>query len=482
MQFIIMIDPLSFPQTYPVTCHTDYVQKDGTFVAIKGYDKDGLTYIAHALTKGARTIVVDTYAEITDDILAQIDFCQAELVRVDNTRKALAELSREASGYAHKKLRIIGITGTKGKTTTSYLTEHIFKAVGYKTALLSSVSKRIGSTEIKASLTTPQPDFIYTFLNECVKQDVDIVIMEVAAQAVSLYRTHGIEFDGLIFTNFSLEHSEFYATQDDYFQAKKALIDQRKDHAPLIINADDQKVYNLRFNYHKVITIGCDNLNADIKATHIKSSLTSLSATIHAHALSYPCINDALVGQFNTYNILSAFAIAQALGVSGESIVWALKLFKAPRGRLEKYLLSNKALAIIDYAHNPSSFEALFKALRPLTHNMTVVFGAGGGKDHVKRPMMGSIACEYADNIILTTDNPGDEDPDSIINDIKRGISQEYHGNLLSELDRRKAIEMACRMSCENGIVLLLGKGPDEFQIVKGSKTDFSESSILSHL
>lgn len=474
-------DVIKFPDYYPVTCHTDYVGPDTTFVAIKGFDSNGIDYIPLALEKGASKIVVDYTSELDDSLKKLLSTYNAELVFVENTRKALADLAAQALGYPAHDLSIIGVTGTKGKTTTAYLIEHILQQAGYKTALISSVAKRIGNCDLSVPLTTPQPDYIQLFLSLCKEHKVDYVIMEVAAQALSLHRVENIEFSGVVFTNFSLEHSEFYATQKDYFEAKKKILLQRKPSAPLILNSDDENIYALRLKYKKVVTFGLEPW-ADIQATAINSSLQGLSADLHAHSVPYYLTLEKLVGAFNIYNIAAAFALTQSLGIQGFVIIRALQSFKAPRGRLEKYILPNKAIAFIDYAHNPSSFKALFKTLRPLASDIKVVFGAGGGKDHSKRPVMGALAAEYADTVILTSDNPRSEDPQKIIESIKAGIPDSYEKKVYIELDRKKAIEKAYQLSHEDSIILILGKGPDEYQIVGRDKIYFSEAAILANL
>lgn len=472
----------TFLKSLPVTCHTDYISPEGTFVAIQGQEKNGIDFIPEALKLGASKIIVQDDALLSQELLDLINKYEAELVKVKNTRKALAKFSAEAYGYPAKSLKILGITGTKGKTTTAYLTEHILKKAGYKTALISSVCNKILDKEYRSTLTTPQPDFLHAFLQQCKEQEVDYVVMEVAAQATTLYRTHGIEFEGLIFTNFSLEHSEFYKTQEDYFQAKKDLILQRKKGAPLIVNSDDPKVYSLRLEFDKVLAIGL-NASADTQASLIKTTLQNgIEAQIISNSIAIHLRAPYLLGEFNVYNILAAFSLTYALGIKANSIVKALIDFKSPKGRLETFRLPNGAIAFIDYAHNPSSFKSLFKAIKSLANKTIVVFGAGGGKDKTKRPLMGSISAKYNDTIILTTDNPRDEDPQEIIDNIKKGITENLAYKVVEELDREEAIKKAYNLSNSGDIILILGKGPDEYQIVKGKKTYFSELEILRKL
>lgn len=474
-------EPL-FYSKLPVTCHTDFVCDNSTFVAIKGQEKNGEDFVKAALDKGAKEIVIEKDVNLDQEILDLINKNNAKLTKVENTRKALAQLSSKAYGNPAKNLKILGVTGTKGKTTTAYLLEHILKKAGYKTALISSVYNKILDQEFRSTLTTPQPDYLHSFFAECKRQKIDYIVMEVAAQATSLYRTYGIEFEGLIFTNFSLEHSEFYPNQEDYFQAKKDLLFQRKRSGITVLNADDPKVYSLKLEFNRILTFGLKP-QADIKATNIESSIENgIQAQIISNTLITHLKAKYILGEFNIYNILAAYTLAFGIGLKPEVIIKSIVDFKSPKGRLESIKLPNGALAFIDYAHNPSSFKSLFKAIKKLSNKIIVVFGAGGGRDVTKRPLMGAIAAKYTDNIILTSDNPRFEDPNQIIDQIKKGIPKEYIDKVFVELDRETAIKKAYSLSNNKDIILLLGKGPDEYQITNGKKSYFSESEILRKL
>lgn len=472
--------PITLPTHFPVTCHTDFVGKNSIFVAIKGYKNDGIEYIPLALQKGATTIVVQQSAVLSGEILHLIEQHDAQLIKVENSRLALAQLSASHAGWPANKLRIIGITGTKGKTTTSFLVEHILKTAGYRTALLSTVHNKIDDTLFAAPLTTAQPDYLHQFLKLCVDQKIDWVVMEIAAQALSLHRTDGLQLDGIIFTNFSQEHAEFYASQDDYFQAKKRIFDLAKPEARLIINADDSWCLPLIKEY-SASSISLENNQADFfmqlqeSSPCIKALLTGKQSTIDIDC-------PALLGRYNAYNIAAACAMVSSLGVDAAAIAKGLKTFDCVPGRMQRYVLPNGALSIIDYAHNPSSFEQILSLLRSMTDQLIVVFGAGGDRDKTKRPVMGAIASRYADIVILTMDNPRSEDPQAIIQDILAGISQDNLNKVNCILDRQRAIEQAYTYSKQSTIIALLGKGPDEYQIIGTTKIYFSESKILQFL
>ena len=440
-----------FLSSFPVSCHTDTVQPGGTFVAIKGMQQDGLNFVELALQNGASRVVVSRESVLSPEQLTLLREKGAVLERVGDTRLALAQLSAEAQGYPARKLRFVGVTGTKGKTTTTFLIEHLLRESGFKTALLSTVKNKINGVDYKTKLTTQQPDYLHPFFKRCVDEGVEWVVMEVAAQAFSLHRVHGIVFEAGVFTNFSREHGEFYSTQEAYFAAKSGLLAQLKAGAPLFLNRDDRTVAQLGERYVPTVFFSGEH--------------------------PYQC--PALVGAFNAYNIAVAGACARALGLTQKQIQQGFLSFNGVPGRLDRYSLPNKAIAFIDYAHNPASFEAVLGQLRGMTDHLIVVFGAGGDRDPVRRHLMGAVASRLADVVMLTTDNPRSEEPTAIVQAILAGVDGQKRGAVFVQLDREHAIREAYAHSHEGSIIALLGKGPDEYQIVKGVTTPFSEREIL---
>lgn len=472
---------IQLPTVFPVTSHTRHVGTGTTFVAIRGVQQDGVNYITEALSKGATRIVISQDVCLSDNIIDLIKSHNAQILKVDNPRRALAYLSAQALDFPAKKLTIVGITGTKGKTTTTFIAEHIFKQAGYKTALLSTVKNKIDNISLETDLTTQHPDYLQVFFDTCVKNNIDIVIMEVAAQGLSLHRTDGIEFSGFIFTNFSQEHGEFYSTQEEYFDAKKALACQLKPHYPLIINNDDEIVARLGQDRCDIVDFGIEKPGV-ITASIEKSDLSGISGTLLFEEVKHDFRAPALAGYFNVYNIMAAAALAYSFEIDPSTIISSLATFKNVPGRLEKYELPNRSYAFIDYAHTPSSYQALLSTLKPLTNQLIVIFGCGGDRDRSKRSVMGSLACKYADIVILTTDNPRSENPEDIIKDIQAGIKEPDNLKVIVELDREKAIVKAYALSKPGSIIALLGKGPDEYQLVKGVKYYFSEREILESI
>ena len=470
-----------FPSQFRVTCHTDHVGPGSTFVAIRGFKEDGVAYIPLALERGATHIVIEKNVQLDEEVYALIKENQAELIRVLCTRKALGNLAAEAYGYPNKALKIIGITGTKGKTTTSYLLEHILKTAGKKTALLGTIANRIGDTEYQASLTTPHPDYLYAFLALCKEEGAEYVILEAAAQALSMHRLDTLKFDSVIFTNFSLEHSEFYASLDEYFRAKCQLFCLLERNALVVLNADDEKVVRCAPDWPNRTLISMHGKGA-YNGELIESTLSSLKLSVKKDDTLHTFSSQALLGEFSAYNLMSAYAVAERYGVSADELQKALDSFTGVPGRICSYPLPNKAVAIIDNAHTPSSFEAFFKAVRPLSPQIIAVFSCGGDRDALKRPLMGAVAAEYADQIILTTDNPRSEDPEDIVAAILEGIPKEARDKVTIELDREKAIVQAYAQSKEGSLLALLGKGPVEYQHIQDKKIPFSEAAILRAL
>lgn len=468
---------LALPETYPVTSHTDYVGVVSTFVVIHGAKEHGLAYVKKAVQKGASKIVMHHDLVIDDDLQSFLDNSSVEVQRVSNPRQFIAQASAEAWNYPASSLKLIGVTGTKGKTSTVYLLYFLLRLSGRKVALLSTAEKLIDGHEIDLDLTTPLPEHLHAFFDLCKKQGVEYVVMEVSAQALSLHRVEGLEFAAGMFTNFSLEHLEFYDSLESYFAAKKKLIHQVVDHSNMFINFDDQHGKILLDEYKGCLSYSLQSPEADFYA----------SSSIHPNHLVLKLIKDnqtlefsaPLIGKFNASNLLGVLAVLDKLGISFEkNLPHVAQLDQIP-GRMEKYQLKNGAYCFIDYAHNPSSFEAVLSTLASMTDDLIVVFGAGGCRDKSKRPMMGAVAEQYAQTVILTSDNPRDEDPHAIVQDILQGFKKPSGPHVIRELNRTKSIELAYAISRKNSIIAILGKGRDEYQIVGGLTFPFKERAII---
>lgn len=485
------------PAQWPVACHTDHVGPGSTFVAIQGMKSNGIDHIPAALNKGATTIVIAADAVLPNDSIQAVQEAGAQLIRVENTRLALAQLSAHAAGHPARKLKLIAITGTKGKTTSSFLLAHVLESAGYHVALLSTVGNSIQGVSLPASLTTAQPDYLHQFFKLCVERNVTHVVMEVAAQAVSLHRVHGLVYDALLFTNFSQEHGEFYTNMADYFAAKTALFDQRSTQAPALINGDDPACSSLLARYNNCFAMHMQTPTNHteqastcspairvpaIVGNFVNTSTGCVQGTVTCHGIEYPISCPALVGEFNAYNSMGVVGIAHFFGLMPAHVRHAFSTFAGVPGRLARYQLPNGASCYIDYAHNPSSYDAVLGTLSRLTDHLIVIFGAGGERDKAKRPVMGAIAAHHASIIIVTSDNPRTEQPEQIIEDICAGIPASNQCTIIRELDREKAIKIAYNLSQSGSILAILGKGTDEYQIVGTTKTFFSEAAIVQAL
>lgn len=512
-----MSEKKPFPIYYRVACHTDHIGPGSTFVAVKGMKLDGTSFIHEALKRGATKIVIEEGMVLDPQLKQEIAARQAELQIVPSTRLALAELSAESYAHPANSLKIIAITGTKGKTTTAFLVEHILKTAGFKTAIVSTVGNRILDESYATDLTTPHPDYLHVFFDRCRSMGVEFVVMEAAAQALSLHRLATLTFDAIAFTNFSQEHAEFYTDQEEYFNAKLQVFKQLAPQGRAVLNADDARVaacagmvsnpvfvhvevnnesikdmsvsrtlpsldtIDSAYGPHQSLGMNGNNKNRIIGCV-LQSDLSALKLEIQSGNQQYACSSRSLLGQFSAYNVLTAIALVEPYGVSTTATQNALATFDGVPGRLKRYDLPNKAVAFIDNAHTPSSFDAILSALRPLSFDLIVVFGAGGDRDALKRPLMGHIAAQYADTIFLTTDNPRSEDPAVIIDQIKTGIADAEIHKVQIILDREEAIKKAYAISQPGTIIALLGKGPVEYQHVKDIKIPFSEATILRSL
>lgn len=478
------LSDITLPEALSISCHSAQVAPGGTFVAIKGYTRDGIDFIGKAVFNGARTIVVDRAATIPS--LTE-DLCRAHGVlieRVDDTRKALAVLSAQAWGHPALKLKLIGVTGTKGKTTSVFLLYHLLRHAGHRVALLSTVYNMINDVVFERQLTTPQPDYLHAFFATCVQHGVEYVVMEVAAQGLSCHRVEGLVFEGALFTNLSQEHAEFYASMEDYFAAKQQLFSQVAASGTVVINQDDlwgERLSALLAPSSRVVTFSCTGKQTVVNCTIIEATAARSFFSLTYQGRSHTVATSSLVGVFNIYNIMGVVSLLLSLGIEYEVIAQGLSTFGVVPGRMESYSLPNGARCFIDYAHTPSSFEAVLSTVHSLSDHLIVVFGAGGGRDRSKRPLMGAVAARYASLIILTSDNPRFEDVATIIADIQAGITTTDTPFLCIE-DRCQAIKKAYELSHPNSVIMLLGKGPDEYEIVGDQKTHFSERAIITSL
>ncbi|MBM3887412.1 UDP-N-acetylmuramoyl-L-alanyl-D-glutamate--2,6-diaminopimelate ligase [Candidatus Dependentiae bacterium] len=459
----------------PVTCDSTKTTKGSTFVACDGTRLRGIDFIPSAIQQGATRIIAD--------IKYQSDLEQIEQENpaimfsyVINPRQVLAEEAAKAHGYPAKKLRVIGVTGTKGKSSTTHLIEHILKTAGHKTALIGGVANKILDTKLQSSLTTPNSDFLQAFFAACVEQGVDTVVMEVSSHALSLDRTYGIEFDTIGFTNLAPDHLDFYDnSMQAYCDAKLLLFNQLKSTGKAIINLDhiwrDYVVANATqvLESHQIITLSSHHQEADTRMSIKENNLDGLHLLISQAqaAISLNLSSTYLFGIPYAYNIAMAALICQSMNISNEVIAAGISSFAGTPGRLQLHVLKNGAKAFVDFAHNGPSMEAVLQMLRPLTDNLIVVFGCGGDRPKERRQFMAQSAAKFSDQIIITEDNPRTEDRFQILRDVAANIPTDALKKTRTIQDRREAINSAVKMATTpSSIVAILGKGHEPYQII----------------
>lgn len=439
------------------------VQEGSLFVAQRGTQIDGHNFIESAIKDGAKAIVLE---QMPDKIQDGITY-----IKVGNSAKALAILARNYYDNPSSKLKLIGITGTNGKTTTVTLSYNLFKSLGYECGLISTIVNRIGDREVVSTHTTPDALSLNKLLNEMVENSCEYVFMEVSSHAVDQYRIWGLSYCGGVFSNITHDHLDYHKTFANYINAKKGFFDSLSTKAFSLTNIDDKNGEKmLEATKSKKYTYSLSRM-ADFKAKIIENSFFGLLLNINGKEVS-----TQLVGEFNAYNLLAIYSIAELCGLKQEEILLGLSKLKAAAGRFETYRLKNGAVAIIDYAHTPDALLNVISTINEikLGGKLITLVGCGGNRDKTKRPEMAKIAQEGSDVVILTSDNPRFENPDDIIEDMKKGVID--NESLFCITDRRQAIKLASQLAKDkNDIILVAGKGHETYQEISGVKHHFDD-------
>lgn len=442
------------------------------FVAQKGMQTDGHLYIQTAINKGAIAIVCEY---LPSKIETEITYIQ-----VADSNIALSFMAANFYDNPSKKLKLIGITGTNGKTTLASLSYALFQKAGYPAGLLSTVEIKIGDKSIAATHTTPDALTINQLLSEMVEAGISHCFMEVSSHGIHQKRTQSLHFTGGVFTNLTHDHLDYHKTFAAYRDVKKAFFDQLPKSAFALVNIDDKNgKIMLQNTQAKKVTYALKTF-ADYKAKILENRLEGLLLQINNQEVWVK-----LIGTFNAYNILAIYGIANQLGLDSLEILKIISELDSVAGRFQYFVSKNGITAIIDYAHTPDALKNVLQTINDIrTHNETLitVVGAGGNRDKAKRPKMAQIATQLSNQVIFTSDNPRDENPQEIIDEMEAGVSPENYKKTLSVLDRKQAIKTASKLAKKGDIILIAGKGHEDYQIIKGVKYNFDDLKIARNL
>lgn len=447
------------------------IEQNDIFVAIKGYKEDGNDYIKEAVEKGAVCIV-------TEDNLDASELPNITIVRVQNSRIALSLIASKYYDFPARKLKLIGITGTKGKTTTAYMIRDILNASGKKTGMIGTIYNTYGNVCIEASRTSPESLDLQKLLKDMVDAQMEYVVMEVSSHSLVLDRVYGLHFAIGIFTNLSQEHLDFHETMDNYLLAKSKLFEMC-DFA--LVNGDDIHTPRLKKMIKcKTATFGLDNA-VNITASDVRINNNNVEFKMYVNKMLETIVIN-IPGRFTVYNALAAIGTCSLLGAQMDAILLALSNIKVP-GRSEIIDVQKTFTVMVDYAHNPSSLEAILSSIKKYVKGRIIcVFGCGGNRDKEKRPMMGEISGRLADFTVITTDNPRNEDPSIIMKEIEDGVKKTKGLYKIIE-NRKDAIAFAMRIAWKNDLVLIAGKGHETYQELKnGKRIDFDERKVVKDI
>ncbi len=447
--------------------------KDGhLFVAMKGTQVDGHKFIGKAIESGAKAILCEDMPQEKNDGVCYI--------QVASTEDAVGKVATLFFGDPSKHLKLVGVTGTNGKTTIATLLYNMFRKFGYKVGLLSTVCNYIDDREVPADHTTPDPIELNELLSEMVKAGCEYVFMECSSHAIHQKRIGGLKFTGGIFTNLTRDHLDYHKTFENYRNAKKAFFDGLPKTAFAITNADDRNGMVMVQNTKATIKTYSTRQMADFRARIIEMHFAGMYLDIDGHEVGVQ-----FIGKFNVSNLLAVYAAARMLGMQPEDILVAMSTLHSVSGRLEPIQSPDGFTAIVDYAHTPDALENVLNAIHEVLNGkgkVITVCGAGGNRDKGKRPLMAQEAVRQSDRVIITSDNPRFEDPQDIINDMIAGLNKEQMKKVITIVDRKEAIKTACMMAQKGDVILVAGKGHENYQEIKGVKHHFDDKEVLHEI
>ena len=445
------------------------ISNGDVFVAIKGVLADGHNYIDVAGKQGALAVICEVLPE---KLVEGITY-----VEVDNSSKALAIMASNFYGMPSENLRLVGVTGTNGKTTVASLLYQLFKNAGYKVGLLSTVKIMVDNKEYPATHTTPDSLIINKYLHEMNAEGVEFCFMEVSSHGIHQNRTEGLDFEGGIFTNLSHDHLDYHNTFAEYRDVKKVFFDGLSSRAFALVNIDDKNgLVMLQNTRAKKQTFGLKGY-ADYKAQILENQFSGLLLKVNDSE-----VWTRLIGNFNAYNVLAIYATAELLGLEKVEILRLISDLESVSGRFQYLISDEKITAIVDYAHTPDALKNVLEtinSIRTKNEDLITVVGCGGDRDKTKRPKMGHIASALSTKVVFTSDNPRSEKPEAIIEDIEAGVESQNFKKTLSILDRKQAIKTACQLAKPNDIILIAGKGHETYQEIDGERSNFDDYKIV---
>ncbi len=444
------------------------VSKD-VFVAIKGASVDGHDYINMAINQGAIAVICEKIPNIIKDGITYVE--------VDCSSSALAIMASNYYNNPSENLKLVGVTGTNGKTTIATLLYQLFKKAGYKVGLLSTVKIVIDNIEFQATHTTPDSLIINKYLSEMNAVGVEYCFMEVSSHGIHQNRTEGLHFEGGIFTNLSHDHLDYHNTFADYRDVKKSFFDKLPKSAFSLVNIDDKNgLIMLKNTASKKYTYALKSY-ADYRAQILENQLSGLFLKINDNE-----VWAKLIGNFNAYNLLAIYGTADLLGLESVEILRLISELESVSGRFQYLISEEKITAIVDYAHTPDALKNVLEtinSIRTKNEDLITVVGCGGDRDKTKRPKMAHIASALSTKVIFTSDNPRSEVPERIIEDMEAGVEPQNLKKTMSIIDRKQAIKTACQLANANDIILIAGKGHETYQEINGKKTDFNDYKIV---
>lgn len=452
-----------------ISADSRQIKPEWAFVAVSGTQVDGHDYIDQAISQGATAIICsDTPKNIKDGVT---------YVEVEDTAKAIGVCAANYYNNPSEDLKIVGITGTNGKTTITTLLYNLFTELGYKVGLLSTVINKIGTREIPSTHTTPDPVSLQQLLSEMVHEGCEYCFMEVSSHALIQNRTAGIKFTGGLFSNISHDHLDYHKTFKEYIYAKKLLFDHLPKTAFAIYNEDDQNGEIMVQNCSAKIKSFALKTMADYKAKILENLISGLHLTMDGNE-----IYSKLIGQFNASNLLAVYAVSQELEQDKLEVLTKLSSLSSVEGRFQQITSPKQIMAVVDYAHTPDALLNVLKTIKTLrtgNEQVITVVGCGGDRDKKKRPEMAKIAADLSNRVVLTSDNPRSEAPDEIIQDMAAGLDPSSLAKTLQITDRKEAIKLACTLAQPQDIILIAGKGHEKYQEIKGVKHPFDDLETI---